>query len=191
MSYYGKVFRNLAASAAVFYLLVNAGTALAADKNSDEKTYLGDVYQNMMEVKSLHYEAQLDVSVPIGKFQGVMIGDAQEQPLCYQHDLKLLYCDEKKAEHKFSAKQYIEENEGVLTSYLQTNDKWIKQTMPLTKAMHQKMSRQEQEAALKSMLGMIKNVSLEKETPAYKYMQIISVGLKLAGWSFCARRELP
>ena len=81
MSYYGKVFRKMAASAAVFYLLVNAGTALAADKNSDEKAYLGDVYQNMMEVKSLHYEAQLDVSVPIGKFQGVMIGDAQEEPL--------------------------------------------------------------------------------------------------------------
>ena len=180
MSYYGKVFRKMAASAAVFYLLVNAGTALAADKNSDEKAYLGDVYQNMMEVKSLHYEAQLDVSVPIGKFQGVMIGDAQEEPLCYQHDLKLLYCDEKKAEHKFSAKQYIEENEGVLTSYLQTNDKWIKQTMPITKAMHQNMSRQEQEAALKSMLGMIKNVSLEKETPAYKYMEVTLDAVKIS-----------
>lgn len=181
MSYCRGIFRKLAVAVVLFCLLViGAGNALAAEKSSDEKDYLGAVYQNMMEIKSLHYEAQMDASLPIGKLQGVMIGDAQENPLCYQHDLNLLYCDEKKVEHKFSAKQYIEEDEGVLTSYLQSNDKWIKQTMPLTKAMHQKMSRQEQETALKSMLGMIKNVSLSRETPSYKYMEITLDAVKIS-----------
>lgn len=144
----------------------------AAEKLPPEKAYLNDVYKNMMDIKNMHYDVTVTSETPLGEINAAINGEFQEKPLSYKHDITITYRDVKNTENTMLLKQYVEQNQDNLVMYLLSNEKWMKQILPLSPSLTKELSAAEKASARMTMMQLIKAVKLTKETPSYKYLEI-------------------
>jgi len=156
----------------LLFVAMSSSFAFAAEKLSSEKAYLNDVYENMMDVNNLHYDMAIKAETLMGEVNVAVSGEGQEKPLSYKHDINILYRDVMNTENTVLLKQYIEQNQGNLVFYSLSNEKWIKQIVPIDPSLNKKLSADEKVSARMDMLQLMKSVKLKRETPAYKYMEI-------------------
>ncbi|AJQ29398.1 DUF6612 family protein [Pelosinus fermentans] len=156
----------------VLFVAMSNSFAFAEEKLSPEKAYLNDVYKNMMDVNNLHYDVAIKAETPMGEVEIAINGEGQEKPLNYKQDINISYRDVKNKENTVMLKQYIEQNQGNLVLYTLSNEKWIKQIVPIDLSLNKELSADEKVSARMDMLQLIKSVKLKKETPSYKYMEI-------------------
>lgn len=156
----------------LLFVATNSSVAFAAEQLSPEKIYLNDVYKNMMDVNSLHYDITIKAETPMGEVQAAINGDVQEKPRIFKHDINFCYRDVLNNEKTVLLKQYIEENQGNLEMYLLSNEAWTKQIVPIGSSLNKELSADEKVSARMKMLQFMKSVTLKKETPSYKYMEI-------------------
>ncbi|EIW19560.1 hypothetical protein SAMN04515679_4202 [Pelosinus fermentans] len=156
----------------LLFVAMSNSFALAEEKLSPEKAYLSDVYKNMMDVNNLHYDVAIKAETPMGEVKIAVNGEGQEKPLNYQQDINISFRDVKNKENTVMLKQYIEQNQGNLVLYSLSNEKWIKQIVPLGFSLNKELSADEKVSARMDMLQLMKSVKLKKETPSYKYMEI-------------------
>lgn len=156
----------------LLFVATNSSFAFAAEQLSPEKIYLNDVYKNMMDVNSLHYDIMIKAETPMGEVQTAINGDVQEKPLIFKHDINFSYRDILNNEKTVLLEQYIEENQDNLEMYLLSNKTWTKQIVPIGSPLNKNLSADEKVAARMKMLQFMKSVTLKKETPSYKYMEI-------------------
>jgi len=150
----------------------NSSFAFAVEKLPPEKAYLNDVYKNMMDVKSLHYDVAIKAETPMGEVQTAINGEVQEKPLLLKNDINICYRGMLNKENTVLLKQYVEQNQGNLVMYLLSNETWIKQMIPIGPSMNTKLSEDEKVSAQMNMLKFIKSAKLTKETPSYKYIEV-------------------
>jgi len=158
----------------------NNSFAFAAEKLPPEKIYLNDVYKNMMDVKSLHYDVAIKAETPMGEVQTVINGEIQEKPLIFKNDMNICYRDVLNKETTVMLKQYAEENQDNIVMYLLSNGTWIKEIIPIDPSLKKNISEDEKSSAQMTMLQLMKSVKLKKETPAYKYMEITLDTIKIS-----------
>lgn len=156
----------------LLFVAMSSSLAFAAEKLPPEKAYLNDVYKNMMDVNSLHYDVAIKAETPMGEMKGTINGEAQEKPLSYKQDINMWYRDAKNKENTVTLKQYMEQNQGNLVSYLLSNETWIKQIVPIDPSLIKELSADEKTSARMDMLQLMRSVKLKRETPSYKYMEI-------------------
>jgi hypothetical protein len=156
----------------LLFVAMSNSFALAEEKLSPEKAYLGDVYKNMMDVNNLHYDVAIKAETPMGEVKIAVNGEGQEKPLNYKQDINISYRDVKNKENTVMLKQYIEQNQGNLVLYSLSNEKWIKQIVPIGLSLNKELSADEKISARMDMLQLMKSVKLKKETPSFKYMEI-------------------
>lgn len=156
----------------LLFVATNSSFVFAAEKLTPEKIYLNDVYKNMMDVNNLHYDIGIKAETPMGEVQAVINGDVQEKPLIVKQDLNFCYRDVVNNEKTVLLKQYIEENQDNLEMYLLSDKTWTKQILPIGPSLSKELSADEKVSARMKMLQLMKSVTLKKETPAYKYMEI-------------------
>ena len=156
----------------LLFVAMSNSFALAEEKLSPEKAYLSDVYKNMMDVNNLHYDVAIKAETPMGEVKITVNGEGQEKPLNYKQDINISYRDVKNKENTVMLKQYIEQNQGNLVLYSLSNEKWIKQIVPIGLSLNKELSADEKISARMDMLQLMKSVKLKKETPSYKYMEI-------------------
>ncbi|MBP2637024.1 MAG: hypothetical protein H6Q72_2931 [Firmicutes bacterium] len=156
----------------LLFVAVNSSVAFAVEELPTEKAYLNDVYKNMMDVNSFHYDADIKAETPKGDMQFVINGEGRENPLILKNDINICYRDELNKEDTMVLKQYIEQNQDKLVMYLLSNKTWIKEVLPISSSLNKQLSADEKVAARMNMLQMMKSVELKKETPSYKYMEI-------------------
>ena len=156
----------------LLFVAMSSSFAFAAEKLPPEKAYLNDVYKNMMDVNNLHYDVAIKSETPMGEVTVAINGEGQEKPLSYKHDINICYRDVKNTENTVMLKQYIEQNQGNLVLYSLSNEKWIKQIVPIDPSLNKELSADEKVSARMDMLQLMKSVKLKKETPSYKYMEI-------------------
>ncbi len=156
----------------LLFVAMGNSFAFADEKLPPEKAYLSDVYKNMMDVNNLHYDVAIKAETPMGEVNIAVDGEGQEKPLSYKQDIDISYRDVKNKENTLMSKQYIEQNQDNLVIYRLSNEKWIKQIVPIGFSLNKKLSANEKAAARMDMLQLIKSVKLKKETPSYKYMEI-------------------
>jgi hypothetical protein len=108
----------------------------------------------------------------MGEVEAVINGDVQEKPLLIKQDLNFSYRDMLNNEKTVLLKQYVEENKDKLEMYMLSDGIWTKQILPIGPALSKELSADEKVAARMNMLQLMKSVTLKKETPAYKYMEI-------------------
>lgn len=164
----------------LLFVAVNSSCAFAVEELSPEKVYLDDVYKNMIDVTSLHYDADIKVETPKGDVQTAIYGEVQEKPLILKNDINICYRDELNKENTVALKQYIEQSQDNLVMYLLSNKTWIKEVLPIDPSLNKKLSADEQVAARMNMLQMMKSVKLKRETPSYKYMEITLDAVQLS-----------
>ncbi|GEM_PF-1439833 len=156
----------------LLFIAMSNSFAFAEEKLSPEKAYLNDVYKNMMDVKNLHYDVAINAETPMGEVKIAVNGEGQEKPLNYQQDINISFRDVKNKENTMILKQFIEQNQGNLVIYSLSNEKWIKQIVPIGLSLNKELSADEKVSARMDMLELMKSVKLKKETPSYKYMDI-------------------
>lgn len=156
----------------LLFVAMSNSFALAEEKLSPEKAYLSDVYKNMMDVNNLHYDVAIKAETPMGEVKIAVNGEGQEKPLNYKQDVNISYRDVKNKENTVMLKQYIEQNQGNLVLYSLSNEKWIKQIVPIGLSLNKELSADEKISARMDMLQLMKSVKLKKETPSFKYMEI-------------------
>ena len=156
----------------LLFVVMSNSFAFADEKLPPEKAYLNDVYKNMMDVHNLHYDLAIKAETPMGEVKVAINGEGQEKPLSYKHNINIWYRDTKNKENTVMLKQYIEENQGNLVFYSLSNEKWIKQIVPIGPFLSKELSADEKVSARMDMLQLMKSVKLKKETPSYKYMEI-------------------
>lgn len=156
----------------LLFVAMSSSFAFADEKLPPEKAYLNDVYTHMMDVKNLHYDVAIQAETPMGEVKVTINGEGQEKPLNYQHDINIWYRDVKNKENTVILKQYIEQIQGNLVLYSLSNEKWIKQIVPIDPSLNKELSADEKVSDRMNMLKMMKSVKVKKETPAYKYMEI-------------------
>ena len=156
----------------LLFVVMSNSFAFADEKLPPEKAYLNDVYKNMMDVNNLHYDVAIKAETPMGEVEIAINGEGQEKPLNYKQDINISYRDVKNKENTMMLKQYIEQNQGNLVLYMLSNEKWIKQIVPIDLSLNKELSADEKVSARMDMLQLIKSVKLKKETPSYKYMEI-------------------
>lgn len=164
----------------LLFVAVNSSFAFAVEELPPEKAYLNDVYKNMMDVTSLHYDADIKAETPKGDVQTAINGEVQEKPLILKNDINICYRDELNKENTVELKQYIEQNQDNLVMYLLSNKTWIREVLPIDPSLNKKLSASEQVAARMNMLQMMKSVKLKKETPSFKYMEITLDAIQLS-----------
>lgn len=162
------------------FVAMNCSLAFAVEELTPEKAYLNDVYKNMMDVTSLHYDAEIKAETPKGDVQTAINGDVQEKPLLLKNDINISYRDELNKENTVMLKQYLEQNENNLVMYLLSNKTWIKEVLPLDPSLNKQLSADEKVAARLNMLQMMKSVKLKEETPSYKYLEITLDAVQLS-----------
>lgn len=153
----------------------NSSLAFAAEQLTPEKAYLKDVYENMAEITSLHYDISVKAETPMGDLQATINGEVQEKPLILAHDINLSHHDILNNEKTMTLKQYIEQNQENIEMYLFSGKTWTKQIVPIASigpSLNKELSASEKAAAQTKMLELMKSVMLKKETPSYKYMEI-------------------
>ncbi|AIF53015.1 DUF6612 family protein [Pelosinus sp. UFO1] len=156
----------------LLFVAMSSSFAFADEKLPPEKAYLNDVYKNMMDVNNLHYDMAINAETPMGEVKVAIDGEVQEKPLSYKQDINICYRDVKNTENTVMLKQYIEQNQGNLVLYSLSNEKWIKQIVPIGLSLNKELSADEKVSARMNMLQLMKSVKLKKETPSYKYMEI-------------------
>lgn len=156
----------------LLFVAMNSSFVFADEKLPPEKAYLYDVYKNMMDVNNLHYDVSIQAETPMGEVKVTINGEGQEKLLSYKQDINIWYRDVKNKENTVILEQYIEQNQGNLVLYSLSNEKWIKQIVPIDPSLTKKLSADEKVSDPMNMLQMMKSVKLKKETPAYKYLEI-------------------
>lgn len=173
MKFMRKINWGLALVWGLLFMTMGSSFAFASEKLSPEKAYLSDVYQNMMEVNSLHCDITVQADTTMGQMKAVINGDVQSNPLGYKSDISIWTRDMKDKELTIPMKQYAEENPSGLVFYSMANDKWIKQIIPGWSSLSKKdLSADEKNAAQVNLLQMMKSVKIQRETPAYKYIDV-------------------
>lgn len=156
----------------LLFVAMSSSSVFAVEKLPPEKAYLNDVYKNMMDINNLHYDIAIQAETPMGELKVAINGEGQEKPLSYGHDINIWFRNVKNNETTVMLKQYIEENQGNLVVYSLSNEKWIKQIVPINPSWNKELSADERVSARMDMLQLMKSVKLIKETPAYKYIEI-------------------
>lgn len=156
----------------LLFVAMSNSSVFAVEKLPPEKAYLNDVYKNMMDVNNLHYDIAIQAETPMGELKVTINGEGQEKPLSYGHDINIWFRNVKNNETTVMLKQYIEQNQGNLVVYSLSNQKWIKQIVPINPSWNKELSADERVSARMDMLQLMKSVKLIKETPAYKYIEI-------------------
>lgn len=154
----------------VLFVVMNGSPAAAAEKPS-EKEYLHTVYMNMQKVKSLHYDVAIKAETPMGEARIVMNGEGREKPLGIKHDINMVFRDMLNKEHTVLFQQYLEEDQGNLVMYLFHNNAWIKQVLSFDPSLNTKLSADDK-AFSQNMWKLIKSVTLKREMPSFKYMEV-------------------
>jgi len=172
MGFLRKINWGVALVWGLLFVAMNGSPVFAVEKLPPEKAYLSDVYINMMDVTSLHYDLTIKAETPMGEIQTAINGEAREKPLSLKHDMNIFYRDVQNKENTMLIKQYLEENQGNLVIYSLHNETWIKQILPLDPSMTKKPSADEKVTARMTMLQLMKSVKLKRETPSYKYMEV-------------------
>ncbi|MDF2633127.1 MAG: hypothetical protein K0R78_1, partial [Pelosinus sp.] len=172
MGFLRKINWGVALVWGLLFVAMSSSFVFAEEKLSPEKAYLNDVYINMMDVNNLHYDMEIKAETPMGEVKAAINGEGQEKPLSYKQDINISYRDVKNKENTVILKQYIEQDQGNLVIYMLSNEKWIKQIVPIDLSLNKELSADEKVSARMSMLQLMKSVKLKKETPAYKYMEI-------------------
>ena len=156
----------------LLFVAMNSSFVFAAEKLSSEKAYVSDVYENMMDVTSLHYDVAIMAETPMGEVKTAITGEGREKPLSLTHDINIYYRDMQNQEKTVTLKQYIEQKQGELVVYSLSDETWTKQISPIDPSLAKKLSADEKKSDRMNMLQLIKEVKLKKETPSYKYMEI-------------------
>ncbi len=156
----------------LLFVAMSNSSVFAVEKLPPEKAYLNDVYKNMMDVNNLHYDIAIQAETPMGELKVAINGEGQEKPLSYGHDINIWFRNVKNNETTVMLKQYIEQNQGNLVVYSLSNQKWIKQIVPINPSWNKELSADERVSARMDMLQLMKSVKLIKETSAYKYIEI-------------------
>lgn len=156
----------------LLFVAMSSSFVFAAEKLSPEKAYLSDVYKNMMDVTSLHYDVAIMAETPMGEVKTAINGEGREKPLSLTHDINICYRDVQNQEKTVTLKQYIEQSQGELVVYSLSDETWTKQISPIDPSLTKKLSADEKNSDRMNMLQLIKEVKLKKETPSYKYMEI-------------------
>jgi hypothetical protein len=156
----------------LLFVAMSSSSVFAVEKLPPEKAYLNEVYKNMMNVKKLHYDVAIQAETPMGEVKVAINGEGQEKPLSYKHDMNIWFRNVKNNENTVMLKQYLEQNQGNLVLYTLSNEKWIKQIVPIIPSWNKELSADEKVSDRMSMLQLMKSVKLIKETPAYKYIEI-------------------
>jgi hypothetical protein len=172
MGFLRKINWGVALVWGLLFVAMNGSPVFAVEKLPPEKAYLNDVYINMMDVASVHYDVTIKAETPMGEIQTAINGEAREKPLSIKHDINIFYRDVQNKENTMLIKQYLEENQGNLVMYWLHNETWIKQILPLDPSMNTKPSADKKIAARMHMLQLMKSVKLKRETPSYKYMEV-------------------
>ncbi|SFM27473.1 DUF6612 family protein [Pelosinus propionicus] len=172
MEFLRKINWGIALVWGLLFVAMSSSFAFAEETLSPEKTYLNDVYKNMMDVNNLHYDVAVKAETPMGEVNIAANGEGQEKPLRYKQDINITFRDAKNKENTVMLKQYIEQNQGNLVLYMLSNEKWIKQIVPIDLSLNKKLSASEKASARMDMLQCMKSVKLKKETPSYKYIEI-------------------
>lgn len=175
-----KINWGVALIGGLLFVAMGNSFAFADEKLPPEKAYLSDVSKNMMDVKSLRYDMVIKAEIPMGEVKIAINGEAQEKPLSYKHDINILFRDLKNKENTMTMQQYVEQNQGNLVIYSLSNDKWIKQLMPVDLSLTKELSADEKASAQKDMLQLLKAVKLKKETPSYTYLEITLDNMKIS-----------
>jgi len=156
----------------LLFVVTNSSFAFAGENLASEKAYLNDVYKNMMDVKNLHYDITIKGETPMGEVQTAINGEVQDKPLTLKHDITFCYRDVHNNETTVMLKQYMEQNQDKIVTYVLSNGTWIKQIVPMGSSLNKNLSEDEKVSERMDMLQLMKSVKLKKETPAYKYMEI-------------------
>ena len=172
MGFLRKINWRVALVWGFLFVAMSSSFAFAEEKLPPEKAYLNDVYENMMDVNNLHYYVAIKAETTIGEVNVAINGEGQEKPLSYKQDINISYRDIKNKENTVMLRQYIEQNQGNLVLYMLSNEKWIKQIVPIDLSLNKKLSADEKVSARMDMLQLMKSVKLMRETPSYKYMEI-------------------
>ena len=159
---------------------MSSSLAFAADKVPQEKVYLDTVYKNMLDVKNAHYDILLTAQTPMGGLNVTMNGEGQMNPLLYKTDAVFLFRDGKGKETTTTLQQYFEQNKDKMVIYSLSNNKWIKQTMPVSYYGDKNLSADEKIKMELLMMQMVKTVTLTRETPSYKYMEVTLDSMKIS-----------
>lgn len=172
MGFLRKINWGVALVWGLLFVAMSSSFAFAEEKLSPEKAYLNEVYKNMMDVNNLHYDVEIKAETSMGEVKAAINGEGQGKPLNYKQDIKIWYRDVKNKENTMMLKQYIEQNQGNLVIYMLSNEKWIKQVVPIDLSLSKELSADEKISARMNALQLMKSVKLRKETPSYKYMEL-------------------
>lgn len=172
MGFLRKINWGVALVWGLLFVAMSGSFAFAEERLSPEKAYLDDVYKNMMDVNNFHYDVAIKVETPMGDVKAAINGESQEKPLSYKQDINISYRDVRNRENTVMLKQYMEQNQGNLVFYTLSNEKWIKQIVPIDLSLNKELSADEKVSTRMDMLQLMKSVKLKKETPSYKYMEI-------------------
>jgi len=172
MGFLRKINWRVALVWGLLFVAMSSSFAFAEEKLPPEKAYLNEVYKNMIDVKNLHYDVEIKAETSMGEVKAAINGEGQEKPLNYKQDIKIWYRDVKNKENTLMLKQYIEQSQGNLVIYMLSNEKWIKQVVPIDFYLSKELPADDKISARTNMLQLMKSVKLTKETPSYKYMQI-------------------
>lgn len=168
-----KINWGLALVWGLLFIAMGSSFVFASEKLSPEKAYLSDVYKNMMEINSLHCDITVQADTTLGQMKAVINGDVQSDPLGYKSDISIWTRDMKDKEMTIPMKQYVEENPSGLVVYTMVNEKWAKQIVPGWSSLSKKdFSADEKNVAQVNLLQMMKSVKIQRETPAYKYIEV-------------------
>ena len=138
-----KINWRVALVGGLLFVAMSNSFAFAEEKLSPEKAYLNDVYENMMDVNNLHYDMAIKAETLMGEVNVAVSGEGQEKPLSYKHDINILYRDVMNTENTVMLKQYIEQSQGNLVLYSLSNEKWIKQIVPIDPSLSKELSADE------------------------------------------------
>ncbi|SEJ75704.1 hypothetical protein SAMN05660742_11636 [Propionispira arboris] len=180
MSYFKKFKFCFIFVVGMLFVTMSSSLVLAADKVPMEKQYLETVYKNMLDVKNVHYDILLTAQTPMGDVNVTMAGDGQMKPMLYKNDAVFLFRDVKGKETTTTLQQYIEQNKDTVVIYSLSNNKWMKQTMPVGFSADKELTADENSKMELLMMQMVKAVKLTRETPSYKYMEVTLDSMKIS-----------
>ncbi|MBU2703245.1 hypothetical protein Ga0466249_004385 [Sporomusaceae bacterium BoRhaA] len=185
-----KINWGLALVWGLLFMAMGSSLVFASEKLSPEKAYLSYVYQNMMEVNSVHCDITVQADTTMGQMKAVINGDVQSNPLGYKSDISIWTRDMKDKEMTIPMKQYLERSPSGLVVYTMVNEKWFKQIVPEWSPVSKNdLSADEKNAAWVNLLQMMKSVKLQKETPAYKYIDVTLDSMQISDAIAAAVKE--
>ena len=164
----------------MLFVTMSSSLALAADKVPLEKQYLETVYKNMLDVQNVHYDILLTAQTLMGDVNITIAGDGQMKPMLYKNDAVFLFRDATGKETTTTLQQYIKQNKDKMIIYSLTNNKWMKQTMPVQFSANTELTADENSKMELLMMQMVKAVKITRETPSYKYMEVTLDSMKIS-----------